>query len=93
MTERLILKWGTLKGWDNLGCMSRKIAQRYAELGMSKSAMLQRDTPEQKKILCELIDAIDGEIWHEWENTAMTKEAAKAYVMDYNFIAQKQHDR
>lgn len=46
--------------------------------------MLQRDLPEQKQILCELIDSIDGEIWNDWENVAMTKEAAKTYVLNYN---------
>lgn len=81
--EGLTLKWGTIKGWNGLSDESLAILQRYADLGMSFSAMGQRDTPEQKQILCELIDAIDGEIWNDWNGTVMTKDEAKAYVMEY----------
>lgn len=85
MSERLILKWGTLKGWADLGPESSQILLRYCQAGsVNQSAMLQRDTPGQRQILCELIDSIDGEIWNDWENAAMTKEAAKAYVLNYN---------
>lgn len=52
-------------------------------LGMSVSAMGQKDTPEQTEILCELIDAIDGEIWNDWDGKIMTKDEAKEYVRDY----------
>lgn len=81
--ESLTLKWGTIKGWDLRTDKSRAIMQRYADLGMSFGAMQQRDTPEQKQIICELIDAIDGEIDNDWTGEVMTKEAAKEYVMNY----------
>jgi hypothetical protein len=81
--ESLTLKWGTIKGWGNLSDKSQAIMQRYADLGMSLGAMQQVDTPEQKAILCELIDAIDGPIENDWEGTTMTKEAAKEYVLNY----------
>ncbi len=85
MSEHLLLKWGTLKGWD-LGEneVALAAAQKYAEFGMSiNGAMAQRDTPEQKQALCELIDAIDGPIQNDWTGDIMTKDEAKRYVMEY----------
>ena len=82
-TESLTLKWGTLKGWDLKSAKSKEIMRRYAALGMSFGAMQQDDTPEQKTIICELIDAIDGEIDNDWTGEVMTKDEAKAYVMNY----------
>lgn len=46
-------------------------------------AMQQRDTPEQKQALCDLIDAIDGEILNDWTGKTMTKDEAKKYVTEY----------
>lgn len=83
MAERLTLKWGRVKGWDDLSERGLAIMKRYVDLGVSMSAMAQRDTPEQKQLICELIDSVDGEIWNDWDGVAMTKDAAKAYVMNY----------
>jgi hypothetical protein len=84
MAEHLSLKWGTLKGWnfaENKKAID--LFDRYVDLGASMSAMAQRDTPEQKQIICDLIDAIDGEITNDWSGEVMTKEQAKEYVMTY----------
>ena len=81
--ECLLLKWGTLKGWNFTTEKSRAAAQKYADMGMAMGAMQQRDTPEQKEALCELIDAIDGEIVNDWSGERYTKEQAKAYVREY----------
>lgn len=83
--EHLLLKWGTLKGW-NLGDnkAARAAAKRYDESGpISAGCMSQHDTPEQKQALCDLIDAINGPIQNDWSGDMMTKDEAKAYVMDY----------
>lgn len=45
--------------------------------------MAQRDTPEQKQLICDLIDLCDGEIWNDWDGVVMSKEDAKKYVMTY----------
>lgn len=82
MSESLTLKWGTIKGWNGLGDESLAILQRYADLGMAYGAMQQQDTHEQKKIICELIDAVD-EVWNDWDGKTMTKDEAKTYVMEY----------
>jgi len=82
--EHLLLKWGTLKGW-NLGDNEAAIAafNRYANEPTSLSAMGQRDTPSQKRALCDLIDAINGPITTDWSGDKLTKEQAKEYVMGY----------
>lgn len=83
MSEHLLLKWGTLKGWkvESEACLAA--IQKYADAGMSMSAMAQRDTDAQKDALCELIDAIDGEIVNDWSGETLSKEDAKKYVREY----------
>lgn len=85
MAEHILLKWGTIKGW-NLGDNEAAIeaAKRYEAGGMSMSAMAQRDTPEQKQALCDMIDAINGPITNDWSGEAMTKDEAKKYVLEYD---------
>ncbi len=82
-SESLLLKWGTVKGWGSLSPSSVLILQSYADLGMSMSAAAQHDTSEQKNILCQLIDQLDGEIQNDWTGEKLTKDAAKAYVREY----------
>lgn len=83
MSEYLLLKWGTLKGWNLETDKSRVAAQKYADFGMSMGAMQQHDTTEQKQALCELIDAVDGPITNDWSGEKMTKDEAKNYVLGY----------
>jgi hypothetical protein len=84
MTDRLLLKWGTLKGWDLKSEAARAAAKAYAEAGeMAAGAMQQHDTPEQKQALCDLIDAVDGTITNDWSGEVMTKAEAKEYVISY----------
>lgn len=83
MAESLLLKWGTLKGWKLESERSLALLRRYTELGASVSCMAQVDSPEQKQLLCDLIDAVDGEIMNDWSGEVMTKDAAKKYVLEY----------
>lgn len=83
MAESLSLKWGTLKGWELESDKAKEIMRRYIDIGASYSAMAQKDTPEQKQLICDLIDAIDGEIDNDWTGEVMSKDAAKNYVMTY----------
>lgn len=82
--EYLLLKWGTLKGW-NLGDNEAALAaaRRYDEQPVSMGAMQQRDTPEQKQAICDMIDAINGPITNDWTGEQMTKDEAKACVREY----------
>ena len=45
--------------------------------------MQQRDTPEQKRLLCDAIRNIKGPIYNDWEGGEMSKEDAIKYVMEY----------
>lgn len=85
MQDRLLLKWGTLKGYELESEGSREALRMYAEAGpiSANGAMTQRDTPEQKEALCALIDAIEGTIRNDWSGDIMTKDEAKTYVREY----------
>lgn len=62
MAEELTLKWGTVKGWDDLSDKSQEIMQRYFANGVPVSAMTDHPDAARKAILCELIDQFKGEI-------------------------------
>lgn len=82
--ESLLLKWGTIKGWDFKTEASVQAAKAYADAGdVSFGAMQQRDNDQQKAALCNLIDVLDGDIQNDWTGKMMTKEEAKEYVMGY----------
>lgn len=84
MSEHLLLKWGTLKGWNLESDAAMAALQKYADAGeVSASAMAQHDTDAQKQALCDLIDAVDGEIQNDWSGEMMTKDEAKSYVLNY----------
>lgn len=84
MNDKITLKWGTLKAWDIKTPAAVEVLKQYAALGMSMGAMTQRDTPEQKALLCALIDASDCEsIYLDWNGEDVTKEQAKDYIMTY----------
>ena len=84
-TGCIILKWGTLKGWNVTTGKGLELLKKYCEIGSSMSAMAQRDTPEQKQIICDLIDECDDPkgIYLDWEGEYVSKEEAKKYVMEY----------
>ena len=85
MSNRLSLKWGTLKSWKFESEECRNLMKEYAAIGSSFSAMMQKDTPRQKEIICELIDKCDGDtIYLDWDDKDVPKQEAKEYVMNYN---------
>lgn len=82
--EYLTLKWGTLKFW-NLGDWAKDLMEEYDKIGSCMSATLQKDTPRQKEIICELIDKGKfKKVYLDWEGKNVSKEEAKKYVMNYN---------
>jgi hypothetical protein len=83
MAEHLLLKWGSLKGWKLESEACQAAIQRWFDGGVSASAACQHDTPEQKQALCDLIDAVDGEIHNDWSGEMMSKDEAKKYVLEY----------
>lgn len=84
MDNNLTLKWGTLKAWSFKGNeQAMSLLRRYHEIGASLSAMCQHDTPEQKEIICKLIDLTPGEIYLDWDGKYVSHDEAKKYVMEY----------
>lgn len=84
-TDALTLKWGTLKAWNLHSEKGRELLKRYFELGASDSAMCQHDTPEQKELICQMIDECNAPtIYLDWDDKDVSKDEAKKYVMEYS---------
>jgi hypothetical protein len=85
-TDHITLKWGTLKSWRLTSERGQELLKEYYKLGVSLSAMAQHDTPEQKKLICEMIDECNAlEIYLDWVyDRCISKEDAKKYVMAYD---------
>lgn len=83
MTESLLLKWGSVKGWSDLTDKSQALLRRYFADGTPRSAMADHPDADRKTVLCELIDQLDGEIQNDWSGEMMSKDEAKKYVMEY----------
>lgn len=84
LKNTLSLKWGTLKSWHFDSEEGRKLLEEYNEIGTTFGAMMQKDTPRQKEIICELIDLCDGNtIYLHWRGEDVSKQEAKDYVMNY----------
>ena len=81
--ETLLLKWGSLKGWNLETDASKAALKRYFDDPVLASAAMQRNTPGQKQALCDLIDCLGGEIANDWSGETMTKAEAKKYVSEY----------
>ena len=83
--DSILLKWGTLKGWNlHNSPKALKALKKYNSLGVSFSVMMQNDSPEQKKLLCKMIDEVNGYIQLDWTGEIINKEAAKKYIMGYD---------
>lgn len=82
--QSLTLKWGNVKGWSGFaeGTPARAALEKWSDSGQSLSAM-QRQTPEQRELICAIIDAVDGDIFDDWNGGTMTKDEAKTYVREY----------
>ena len=82
MPNVLTLKWGTVKAWDLETAPAIAALEKWGAYGVPTSAMMHRDTPEQKKALLAAIDHMD-EIWLDWGGEKVSREEAKAYVLNY----------
>lgn len=83
MAEHLSLKWGTVKGWDDLSDKSVEIMKRFFADGVSMSCAMDKPDADRKAILCELIDQLDGQVYLDWDGKYVSKDEAKKYVMEY----------
>lgn len=82
--DHISLKWGTLKSWHLHSEKGKELLQKYHSLGYSMSGMTQNDTPEQKELICQMIDECNADtIYIDWDGTYVSKEDAKKYVREY----------
>ena len=82
--DYLTLKWGTLKAWSFHSEKGKALLKKYFDIGANMSAAMQEDTPEQKQIICQLIDEGNFKtVCNDWDGKNMTKVKAKKYVMEY----------
>ena len=89
--DYIALKWGSLKSWSLSTPEQKTLLERFFEIGANCSAILHKNTDEQKEIICQLIDSVTGDIYLDWDDKEVTKSEAKKYVMEYG-IAQKTED-
>lgn len=85
MTEYLLLKWGSIQGWSNMNVDGPAFAalKRYHDEPVCMSAAMQKDTDAQKQAVLDCIEHLDGIITNDWTGEKMTKEEAKAYILEY----------
>jgi len=81
--DYVTLKWGTLKSWNIQDEETFKLLERYLDDGTNVSAMMQKDSVEQKEILCQIIDRIGKPVYLDWDGEYVSVEDAKKYVMEY----------
>lgn len=82
-SDYLLLKWGSWKDWQIASPKAQELMKRHNELGESLSAIMQHESDEQKEILCQVIDEVDGVIQNDWDGDYYTKQQAKDYIMGY----------
>jgi hypothetical protein len=82
--DSITLKWGTLKAWHIETPEAFEFLKQWNALGQSMSVMAQNDTPEQKALLCQMIDASDVDhVFLDWDGIYVSKQEAKDYIMNY----------
>ena len=83
--DYLLLKWGTVKGWnfENTDSEAFNLLRKYMKSSPASGCMTDHPNDERKKILCDIIDKMDGEIQNDWTGDILSKEDAKKYVMEY----------
>lgn len=81
--DYLLLKWGSLKGWNLTSERGKELLQQWFDAGVSMSAMLHKDTDAQKELILQMIDECQGSIQNDWSGEYYTKEQAKKYIMTY----------
>ena len=82
--DYILLKWGSLKGWELHSAKGKNLSDDYINNGRSMSAMLQKDNARQKEIILEMIEECNGTIQNDWDGDYYTKEQARDYITTYS---------
>jgi hypothetical protein len=81
--DYVTLKWGTVKSYNIQNEETWALMEKYLEAGVSMSAMAQRDTDEQKELLCQVLESIGEPVYLEWDGEYVSVEEAKEYIRNY----------
>jgi hypothetical protein len=81
--DYVTLKWGTLKSYSIQNEETWELMKKYFEAGVSVSVMTQRDTDEQKELLCQVLESIGEPVYLEWDGVYVSVEEAKEYIRNY----------
>lgn len=83
--DYLLLKWGTIKGWNFANSPEAfEALKQYNKIGSSVSAIAQRDTDRQKELISIMIREVQGEVQNDWTGEVYTnREDAVKYVLEY----------
>jgi HD-like signal output (HDOD) protein len=82
--DYVTLKWGTVKSYNIQNKETWAIMEKYLDAGVSASAMTQRDTNEQKELLCQVLESIGEPVYLEWYAKYVSVEEAKEYIRNYD---------
>ena len=75
MNKEIFLKWGTIRGWDNLSNEDIKKLEKY-DIDFPLTSI-------QRSNLCEFINSFDGKIYLDWVNGYVDKQQAILYINRY----------
>jgi hypothetical protein len=81
--DYVTLKWGTVKSCSIRNEQTWELMQAYLNQGSNVSAMLHEDTPEQKELLCRVLESIGEPVFLEWDGRYVSVEEAKNYILTY----------
>ena len=82
--DYILLKWGSLKGWELHSAKGKNLSDDYINNGRSMSAMLQKDNAHQKELILEMIEECNGTIQNDWDGSYYTKQQARDYITSYS---------
>lgn len=81
----MLLKWGTLKGWNVPDGECYDLLKITLE-GASMSCAMDKPDSERKESICKLIDAMNNvgaTFSNDWSGQKYNAEQAKSYIMEY----------
>ena len=82
--DYLLLKWGAIKEWNLHSKKGKQLLKKYFKTLKAGGLMLYDCTPENKKLICEIIDEANlDKIQLDWTGKWVSKTKAKKYIMEY----------
>ena len=74
MKDELVLKWGTIKQYDLFSEAAKKASDAYQKAPGNYS-LPHKETDEQKKLLCALIDSLNADfVFLSWITNMLLKK-------------------